>query len=70
MKELTCNIKLTIKIHAEYDYPLDGISNQLSHLFKNPHKMQWDGFEVIDLTAGINFETDKPSLMDNDILEV
>jgi hypothetical protein len=70
MKELTCNIQLTIKIHADYDYPLNEISKQLSHLFKNPYKMEWDGFDVMDLTAGINFENDKPTLMDDDITEV
>lgn len=70
MKELTCNIQLTLKIHAEYDYPLDAISKQLSHLFKNPYTMQWDGFDILDLTAGINFEQDTPTLMDDDIIEV
>ena len=69
MKELTCNIKLTIKVIAEHDYPTDSISDQLSHMFKNPYKMHWDGFDVIDLVAGINFEKE-PSLLDDDIMEV
>ena len=38
-------------------------------MFKNPYKMHWDGFDVIDLVAGINFEKE-PSLLDDDIMEV